>query len=145
MVEGFRPAPRGGSTCASTYRTDPLRAYVDRTMWTTIVSNLVNNALKFTPDGEVAVSLSGDDSQASSPLLTPASVSRATSRSTIFERFNRGTAGDQQPGSGIGLALVADMASAHGGTVEVDSEPGVGSRFVVRLPRYNGSQVRPGG
>jgi len=110
-------------------------------MWTTIVGNLVNNALKFTADGEVAVILSGDDSHV---LLTVADTGIGIphdKQTAIFERFNRGTAGDQHPGSGIGLALVADLASAHGGTVEVDSEPGAGSRFVVRLPRYNGSQV----
>ena len=85
--------------------------------------------------------LSGDDSHV---VLTVADTGIGIphdEQTAIFERFNRGTAGDQHPGSGIGLALVADMASAHGGTVEVDSEPGAGSRFIVRLPRYNGSQV----
>jgi DNA-binding response OmpR family regulator len=62
----------------------------------------------------------------------------------IFERFHRGTSGDQQPGSGIGLALVADMTSSHGGSVEVESEPGEGSLFIVRLPRYNGSSEAAG-
>ena len=141
VVEGFRPTAEGRLNLRVDMPTDPLRAYVDRSMWTTIVSNLVNNALKFTPDGEVAVILSGDDSHV---LLTVADTGIGIphdEQTAIFERFNRGTAGDQHPGSGIGLALVADLASAHGGTVEVDSEPGAGSRFVVRLPRYNGSQV----
>ena len=141
VVEGFRPTAEGRLNLRVDMPTDPLRAYVDRTMWTTIVGNLVNNALKFTADGEVAVILSGDDSHV---LLTVADTGIGIphdKQTAIFERFNRGTAGDQHPGSGIGLALVADLASAHGGTVEVDSEPGAGSRFVVRLPRYNGSQV----
>ncbi len=141
VVEGFRPTAEGRLNLRVDMPTDPLRAYVDRTMWTTIVGNLVNNALKFTPDGEVAVILSGDDSHV---LLTVADTGIGIphdKQTAIFERFNRGTAGDQHPGSGIGLALVADLASAHGGTVEVDSEPGAGSRFIVRLPRYNGSQV----
>jgi DNA-binding response OmpR family regulator/anti-sigma regulatory factor (Ser/Thr protein kinase) len=141
VVEGFRPTAEGRLNLRVDMPTDPLRAYVDRTMWTTIVGNLVTNALKFTADGEVAVILSGDDSHV---LLTVADTGIGIphdKQTAIFERFNRGTAGDQHPGSGIGLALVADLASAHGGTVEVDSEPGAGSRFVVRLPRYNGSQV----
>ena len=141
VVEGFRPTAEGRLNLRVDMPTDPLRAYVDRTMWTTIVGNLVNNALKFTPDGEVAVILSGDDSQV---VLTVADTGIGIphdKQTAIFERFNRGTAGDQHPGSGIGLALVADLTSAHGGTVEVDSEPGAGSRFIVRLPRYNGSQV----
>jgi DNA-binding response OmpR family regulator len=56
----------------------------------------------------------------------------------IFERFHRVGDGDQQSGSGIGLALVAEMTAAHDGSVDVASEPGEGSRFVVRLPRFSG-------
>jgi signal transduction histidine kinase/DNA-binding response OmpR family regulator len=144
VVEGFRPATEGRLTLSIEMPDEPLRAYVDRTMWTTIVSNLVNNALKFTPVGEVAVNLSGNENQV---ILTVADTGVGIPRDEqehIFERFHRGTSGDQQPGTGIGLALVADMTSAHGGSVEVDSEPGEGSRFVVRLPRYNGSSVVAG-
>jgi DNA-binding response OmpR family regulator/anti-sigma regulatory factor (Ser/Thr protein kinase) len=123
--------------------TEPLRAYVDRTMWTTIVSNLVNNALKYTPAGEVLVSLSGDDSQVVLTVVDTGVGIPLDEQSHIFERFHRVLV-DQQPGSGIGLALVADMTAAHGGSVEVASEPGQGSEFVVRLPRYNGSPVETG-
>jgi signal transduction histidine kinase/DNA-binding response OmpR family regulator len=141
VVEGFRPTAEGRLNLRVDMPNGPLRAYVDRTMWTTIVSNLVNNALKFTPDGDVAVILSGDESHV---VLTVADTGIGIphdEQAEIFERFRRGTSSDRHPGSGIGLALVADMTSAHGGTVEVDSEPGAGSRFIVRLPRYNGSQV----
>jgi DNA-binding response OmpR family regulator/anti-sigma regulatory factor (Ser/Thr protein kinase) len=110
-------------------------------MWTTIVSNLVSNALKFTPDGEVAVILSGDESHVVLTIADTGVGIPHDEQAEIFERFRRGRASDQHPGSGIGLALVADMASAHTGTVEVDSKPGAGSRFVVRLPRYNGSRA----
>ena len=138
VVEGFLPVAKGRLALSLEIATEPLRAYVDRTMWTTIVNNLVNNALKFTLQGRVAVSLSGDDSQV---VLTVADTGVGIpleEQDHIFERFHRGRAGDQQPGSGIGLALVADMTAAHGGAVAVESEPGKGSTFVVRLPRYNG-------
>jgi signal transduction histidine kinase/DNA-binding response OmpR family regulator len=144
VVEGFRPATEGRLTLSIEMPDEPLRAYVDRTMWTTIVSNLVNNALKFTPDGEVAVNLSGNENHV---ILTVADTGVGIPRDEqkdIFERFHRGASADHQPGSGIGLALVADMTSAHGGSVEVDSKPGQGSRFVVRLPRYDGSSVAAG-
>jgi DNA-binding response OmpR family regulator/two-component sensor histidine kinase len=143
IVEGFRPTVESRLNLRLDMPAEPLRAYVDRTMWTTIVSNLVNNALKYTPAGEVSVSLSGDDSQV---VLTVADTGVGIpldEQSHIFERFHR-VLDDQQPGSGIGLALVADMTAAHGGSVEVASEPGQGSEFVVRLPRYNGSPVETG-
>ena len=139
LVESYRPATEGRLNLRVDVPTEPLRAYVDRTMWTTIVNNLVNNALKFTHVGEVAVSLSGDDTQV---VLTVADTGVGIAReeqAQIFERFHRASNGDQQPGSGIGLSLVAEMTAAQGGSVEVHSEPGVGSQFVVRLPRYDGS------
>jgi DNA-binding response OmpR family regulator len=86
------------------------------------------------------VKLSGDHSHV---VLTVADTGIGIpqdEQSHIFERFHR-VPGDQQLGSGIGLALVADMTAAHGGSVEVISEPGRGSEFVVRLPRYNGSPI----
>jgi signal transduction histidine kinase/DNA-binding response OmpR family regulator len=138
VVEGYRPATEGRLNLRVDLPPQPLRAYVDRMMWTTIVTNLVNNAVKFTPEGEVAVSLSADDSEV---VLTVADTGVGIpqdEQAQIFERFHRVGNGDHQPGSGIGLALVAEMASAHGGSVEVASEPGEGSRFVVRLPRYSG-------
>ena len=129
VVEGYRPASEGRLNLRVDVPSQPLRAYVDRMMWTTIVTNLVNNAVKFTPEGEVAVSLSGDDSQV---ILTVADTGVGIpqdEQAQIFERFHRVSNGDHQPGSGIGLALVAEMSSAHGGSVEVASEPGEGSRF----------------
>ena len=141
LVESYRPATEGRLNLRIDVPSEPLRAYVDRTMWATIVNNLVNNALKFTPVGEVAVSLSGDDSQV---VLTVADTGVGIAReeqAQIFERFHRASNVDQQPGSGIGLSLVAEMTAAQGGSVEVDSEPGVGSQFVVRLPHYDGPQA----
>jgi DNA-binding response OmpR family regulator len=139
LVENYRPATEGRLDLRVDLPTEPLRSYVDRTMWTTIVNNLVDNALKFTPKGEVAVSLSGDDSQV---VLTVADTGVGIAReeqAQIFQRFHRVANGGQHPGAGIGLSLVAEMTAAHGGSVEVDSEPGAGSQFVVRLPRYDGS------
>ena len=140
VVGGFRSVAEDRVNLRLDLPPEPLRAYVDRTMWTTIVSNLVNNAVKYTAEGEVSVRLRGDDSQV---VLTVADTGIGIPQDEqphIFERFHR-VSGDQQPGSGIGLALVTDMAAAHGGSVEVASEPGQGSEFVVRLPRYNGSSV----
>jgi signal transduction histidine kinase/DNA-binding response OmpR family regulator len=139
LVEGYRPAAEGRLNLRVDVPTEPLMAYVDRTMWTTIVNNLVNNALKFTPVGEVAVSLNGDDSEVVLAVTDTGVGIPRDEQGQIFQRFHRANNDDQQPGSGIGLSLVAEMSAAHGGSVEVDSEPGVGSQFVVRLPRYDGS------
>jgi signal transduction histidine kinase/DNA-binding response OmpR family regulator len=139
VIEEFRLVIEGRLNLRAEIPADPLRAYIDRTMWTTIVSNLVSNALKFTREGEVVVSLSADQSQVVLIVADTGIGIAGDEQVHIFERFHRGTSADQQPGTGIGLALVAEMTAAHGGAVEVESEPGEGSRFIVRLPRYNGS------
>jgi signal transduction histidine kinase/DNA-binding response OmpR family regulator len=144
VLEGFRAAADERLNLRVEVPTEPLRAYVDRNMWTTIVGNLVSNALKFTIRGEVVVSLKGDENQAVLSVTDTGVGIAPEDQAHIFERFHRGAASDQQPGSGIGLALVAEITSAHGGSVEVESELGKGSRFVVRLPRYNGDQTEAG-
>ena len=55
----------------------------------------------------------------------------STDRSKIFERFSRGVGSSQRPGSGLGLALVAEHASRLSGSVQVDDRPGGGARFTV--------------
>jgi two-component system sensor histidine kinase BaeS len=52
----------------------------------------------------------------------------------IFERLWRGRASQQIPGSGIGLALVREIITRHGGTVEATSSQGAGTKLTIRLP-----------
>ncbi len=118
----------------------PAPAYVDREMWEKIVLNLLSNALKFTFAGEIEVKL----------RATPA-LFELTVRDTgigvpreelfrIFERFHRVAAarGRTHEGSGIGLALVQELARLHGGTVTVESVIDRGSTFRVVVPAGSG-------
>ena len=110
--------------------------YVDREMWEKIVLNLISNAFKFTLGGEIAVSLS--ESAGNLELLVsdtgtgipPEELPR------LFDRFHRvkGAQGRSYEGSGIGLALVQELARLHGGAVSVESQINRGSRFTVSIP-----------
>ncbi|HSP37791.1 MAG TPA: GAF domain-containing sensor histidine kinase [Frankiaceae bacterium] len=117
----------------------PDRYWVDQEMWAKVVLNLLSNALKFTFDGSISVSV-GPDPEGDGALLCVADTGIGIApedKAQLFERFSRisGARSRSFEGSGIGLALVAELVDLHGGTVGVESEPGKGSTFIVRLPR----------
>ena len=114
----------------------PGAVYVDREMWAKIVLNLLSNALKFTFEGGVAVQLREQDGLAVLAVQDSGVGIAAEQQSRLFSRFTRvpGSASRSHEGSGIGLALVADLTAAHGGSVGVRSEPGRGSTFTVAVP-----------
>ena len=112
--------------------------YVDRDMWEKVVLNLLSNAFKFTLDGGIRVALrpTSDGKAAELTVSDTGAGIAADQLSKLFDRFYQvgGQKGRSFEGSGIGLALVKEIASLHGGIVEVKSELGRGSRFKVRIP-----------
>ncbi|MDQ3679905.1 MAG: ATP-binding protein [Actinomycetota bacterium] len=100
-----------------------------------VVTNLLTNALKFTPAGgqvTVAVRRNGD---AAELAVTDSGIGMAPEELPhVFDRFWRSAGAGATAGSGIGLTVVAELVRAHGGTVALDSELGTGTRIAVRLP-----------
>jgi signal transduction histidine kinase len=119
----------------------PSPVLVDREMWAKIVLNLLSNALKFTFRGGITVRLgarriAGTDGEAVLEVEDTGVGIAPEHQGTLFARFRRvaGTASRSHEGSGIGLALVSDLAAAHGGHVAVRSVLGQGSTFTVAVP-----------
>ena len=103
-----------------------------------VISNLLSNAFKFTPEGgsvffklesadESAVITVKDTGQGISPEHLP----------RLFDRFYQAEKSEMQPGTGIGLALVKEITEQHGGTIHVESEPSDGASFTIRIPLVN--------
>ena len=113
--------------------------YVDRSMWEKIVLNLLSNALKFTLEGEIRVSLRRAGNFAELRVRDSGVGIPATELPHVFERFRRvrATTSRSHEGSGIGLALVKDLVELHFGTIGVESEFRRGTTFTVRLPFGN--------
>jgi PAS domain S-box-containing protein len=111
--------------------------WVDRETWEKIALNLLSNALKFTMSGEIGVSLQLEDDDVVLQVRDTGVGVPPEELPHLFERFHRirDVAARSHEGSGIGLALVDELARLHGGTVAVESELGVGTTFTVRLPR----------
>jgi len=100
-----------------------------------VVTNLLGNALKFTPaGGTVTIRTRQRDEQAILEVEDTGIGIPADELPRIFDRFWRGQAAAQTSGSGIGLAIAAELARAHGGTLTADSQPGQGARFTLTLP-----------
>ena len=112
-------------------------AWVDREMWEKIVLNLLSNALKFTFDGKIEMSLRLTNEHFILAVSDTGTGIPAHELPRLFERFHRvvGAHGRTHEGSGIGLALVQELVKLHGGTVDVESEPGRGSTFTVAIPQ----------
>lgn len=104
----------------------------------TIVGNLLSNALKFTSEGgTVRVTVEETNDEAVLRVRDTGPGIPEEERARIFDRFYQVDGGSTRThgGVGIGLALAEDFVELHGGSIEVESEPGFGSEFVVRLPR----------
>ena len=110
--------------------------FVDRDMWEKIVLNLVSNAFKFTLRGRIEVRLRRVEANAELTVRDTGTGIPADQMPHLFERFYRveGAVGRTQEGSGIGLALVRELARQHGGAVRAESAVGTGSTFTVTVP-----------
>ena len=110
-----------------------------------VMNNLLSNAIKFTETGQVTLRLSRDE--AGSQMLievedTGIGIS-ADQLPALFQDFTQADATITRRfgGTGLGLALCQRLAQAMGGTLTVQSQPGVGSRFTLRLPLHAGASM----
>jgi signal transduction histidine kinase len=110
--------------------------WLDRDMWEKIVLNLLSNAFKFTFDGSIHVTLTEVAGALRLEVRDTGTGIPAHEIPHLFERFHRvqGARARTHEGSGIGLALVAELVKLHGGTIAVTSELDVGTTFTVTIP-----------
>lgn len=117
-------------------RSEP-QVLVDNEGVTTILNNLVSNAIHYTPEGgEVTIETGIEDSQVVVRVSDTGIGIAPEHRGRIFERFYRVDKARSRDlgGTGLGLAIVKHLTQAFDGSIELESEPGVGSKFTVRLP-----------
>ena len=111
-----------------------------------VLVNLVDNAVKYTPEGGLVVVRARADEQA--VILEVSDTGPgipASSRERVFERFYRVDKGRsrERGGTGLGLAIVKHLVSRMQGEVTLDTGPGRGTTFRVRLPRVPAGRVTP--
>jgi two-component system, OmpR family, sensor kinase len=109
----------------------------DRARVKQIVVNLLDNAIKYTPcGGKVEVCVSSRDHMAVLEVIDNGIGIPSEAQPHVFERFFRVDKARSRElgGAGLGLSIVKSICSVHGGKVEVQSQEGKGSRFIVELP-----------
>jgi PAS domain S-box-containing protein len=99
-----------------------------------VVTNLIANAINYTPAGAVEVATRLADHEVVIEVCDTGLGIAAEDMPYLFDRFYRGKLTWQVRGSGLGLAIVKEITEVHKGRVEVDSQAGVGSTFRVYLP-----------
>jgi signal transduction histidine kinase len=114
---------------------DDVVVTADRTRLEQVAANLIDNAVKYTPaGGQVFVEAGRDGNAAILRVRDTGPGIPMDEQPRIFDRLFRGDTSRAERGLGLGLSLVKAVVEAHGGTVEVDSQPDSGSTFTVRLP-----------
>jgi signal transduction histidine kinase len=115
---------------------DELPVSYDKTILDIVWNNLLSNAVKFTPPGgAIALAAKAEDGLAVVTIKDSGPGMDGETKKRIFDKFYQGDASHAQEGNGLGLALVKRALALLGGTVTVDSEPGQGSVFTVRLKK----------
>ena len=117
---------------------DPVIIDGDEERLQQVIDNLIGNALRHTPSGSpVAVTVTGGASHADLTVTDHGPGMTEEQASRVFERFYRtdDARTRERGGAGLGLAIAASLAAAHGGEITVDSAPGQGAAFHLRLPQ----------
>lgn len=117
---------------------DELSVTGDRQLIVRAVINLLDNAIRYGREGgTVRLSLEKQENEAVIAVQDDGDGIAPEDQAHVFERFWRADSARSTAGTGIGLAIVQAAARAHGGSAQVSSEPGRGSRFEIRLPLPN--------
>jgi signal transduction histidine kinase len=115
---------------------EPVRVQCDPMRIEQVLTNLVNNAIKYSPPGgSVRVAIARRPDAVVISVADDGVGMSADEIDHVFDPFRRGGgAGHGVPGAGLGLFVARRIVEAHGGEIAVDSTPGAGSTFTVRLP-----------
>ena len=119
-------------------------ANIDPDHFREVVSNLIENAIKYTPSGEVVVNVTGDDKQISISVKDSGIGIPAEDIPHLFQKFYRVDNSDTREigGTGLGLYLSRRLAEAMSGNLRVESKYKEGSTFYLEIPRMNSSEVK---
>ncbi len=114
---------------------ESLSVHADRELLGLALRQLLDNAVKYSPPGSaIEIAATGGPTVDITVRNSGAAIPERE-QARLFERFYRGAQARRVPGTGMGLAIVRQIAEAHRGSVRVRSAPGAGTEFVISLPQ----------
>jgi two-component system phosphate regulon sensor histidine kinase PhoR len=134
LIHDLHPVAGTASTTLVNKIPGELTAFADASLLRRVFQNLVANAIKYTPRGEVLIAAQGTDAVGGVECsVTDNGAGIPADRlAVIFDKLE--TDGEKDGGTGLGLAIVKTFVEAHGGKVTVESQDGAGSTFRFTLP-----------
>ena len=126
------------------FHTDNTVVYADRTRIQQVIYNLVDNAIKFTPEGRhITVQVTEKSEKIYVSVKDEGVGIPPESIKKVFDRFYKTdpSRGKDKTGTGLGLAITKEIIKAHGETINVTSKVGEGSEFIFSLPMQKEMQV----
>ena len=138
VVDRFREQLTRVDSSVTTEIEDGIVASLDQIRLEQIIDNLLVNVAKYAPGQPVRVSLGRMGGVATLVVDDRGPGIAEDKQQTIFERFERGDAGNSAGGLGLGLFIVKELVDGQGGSIRVQSRVGEGARFIVELPLHQG-------
>jgi len=133
----YRDAADAKGVALETHLDETLAVIGDRVRLEQVAANLIDNAVKYTSGGGRVVAETLADHDVARLRVQDTGIGiPAKELPRIWDRLFRGDTSRAERGLGLGLSLVRAIVQAHGGSVDVDSQPGLGSTFTVVLPRH---------
>jgi PAS domain S-box-containing protein len=120
--------------CEVTLRLEPVKGFWDRLRLEQVVTNLISNAIKYGKGRPIEIETRRDGADAVLTVTDHGLGIAPEDQQRVFQRFERSRRTREYGGFGLGLWITRSIVEASGGTITVDSQPGQGATFTVRLP-----------
>ncbi len=144
VIERFSDTAADARSALSLSVTGSTTGFWDRGRLEQVVTNLISNALKYAAGTPIAVRVEDDGGAARLSVADQGPGIALVDQERIFERFERAAPVRSFGGLGLGLWIVKQIVSSHGGSISVESAPGEGSRFIVQLPKQRKTREADG-
>ncbi|HLJ50064.1 MAG TPA: ATP-binding protein [Bryobacteraceae bacterium] len=135
LVEQYQIPAEAAGVHLTEHVNGPCFIRADRVQMERLITNLLSNGIKYTPSGGQVTANLEEEGRSMKLIVEDNGVGISPDHLPhIFDRFYRVPSSDPEKGLGLGLSFVAWIVKVHGGTIHVESKPGQGTRFVVKLP-----------